>query len=55
MVLAGLAAEGLTVIDDIKYIERGYEDFPEKLKHLGAHMEKVESDKDLRKFEMKIG
>ena len=55
LVLAGLAAEGLTVIDDIKYIERGYEDFPEKLKHLGAHMEKVESDKDLRKFEMKIG
>ena len=55
LVLAGLAAEGLTVIDDIKYIERGYEDFPEKLKHLGAHMEKVESDKDLRKFELKIG
>ena len=54
LVLAGLAAEGLTVIDDIKYIERGYEDFPEKLKHLGAHMEKVESDKDLRKFELKI-
>ncbi len=55
LVLAGLAAEGITIIDDIKYIERGYEDFPEKLRHLGAHMEKVESDKDLRKFEMKIG
>lgn len=54
LVLAGLAAEGLTVIDDIKYIERGYEDFPQKLKNLGAHMEKIESEKDLRKFEMKI-
>jgi len=55
LVLAGLAAEGFTVIDDIKYIERGYEDFPQKLKHLGAHMEKVESEKELRKFELKIG
>ncbi len=55
LVLAGLAAEGITVIDDIKYIERGYEDFPQKLKNLGAHMEKVESEKELRKFELKIG
>ncbi len=54
LVLAGLSAEGLTVIDDIKYIERGYEDFPQKLRNLGAHMEKIESEKDLRKFEFKI-
>ena len=55
LVLAGLSAEGLTVIDDIKYIERGYEDFPLKLKNLGAHIEKIQSEKDLRKFELKIG
>ncbi len=55
LVLAGLSADGLTVIDDIKYIERGYEDFPQKLKNLGANMEKIESEKDLRKFEFKIG
>lgn len=55
LVLAGLAAEGLTVIDDVKYIERGYEDFPQKLSNLGAHMEKVENEKELRKFELKIG
>lgn len=54
LVLAGLSAEGLTIIDDIKYIERGYEDFPQKLKNLGANMEKIESEKDLRKFEFKI-
>ena len=54
LVLAGLSADGFTVIDDIKYIERGYEDFPQKLKNLGAHMEKVESEKELRKFELKI-
>ena len=55
LVLAGLAADGITVIDDIKYIERGYEDFPQKMRNLGAHMEKVESEKELRKFELKIG
>ncbi len=54
LVLAGLSADGFTVIDDIKYIERGYEDFPQKLRNLGAHMEKVESEKELRKFELKI-
>ena len=54
LVLAGLSADGFTVIDDIKYIERGYEDFPQKLKNLGAHMEKVESEKELHKFELKI-
>jgi UDP-N-acetylglucosamine 1-carboxyvinyltransferase len=54
LVLAGLAADGITIIDDIKYIERGYEDFPQKMRNLGAHMEKVESEKELRKFELKI-
>ena len=55
LVLAGLCADGITIVDDIKYIERGYEDFPLKLKNLGANMEKIESEKDLRKFELKIG
>lgn len=55
LVLAALAAEGITLIDDIIYIERGYEDFPEKLVKLGAVMEKVESDKDIQKFKLKVG
>ncbi len=55
LVLAGLAAEGITVIDDIKYIERGYEDFPEKLANLGAMMEKVENEKEIQKFKLKVG
>lgn len=55
LVLAGLAADGFTVIDDIRYIERGYEDFPQKLQSLGAQMTKAENDKEVRKFEMKIG
>jgi len=42
MVIAGLCAEGETVIEDCHYIERGYEDFVGKLKSLGADIEAVE-------------
>ncbi len=55
LVMAGLAADGFTTVEDIHYIERGYEDFPEKLRGLGAQIEKVETEKDFRKFQMKIG
>ncbi len=36
LVMAGLAAEGTTVVDDIHYIQRGYERFEEKLQQLGG-------------------
>ena len=36
LVIAGLAAEGTTEIEEIGYIERGYEDLVEKLRRLGA-------------------
>lgn len=36
MILAALAAKGKTVINDIHYINRGYEHFDEKLRKLGA-------------------
>lgn len=55
LVLAGLAAEGFTTIDDIHYIERGYEDFPEKLSNLGAQIEKVADEHEAQKFRLKIG
>lgn len=42
MVLAALAAHGETVISDIKYIDRGYERLDEKLRALGADIEKVD-------------
>ncbi len=41
LVIAGLAAEGITIVDDIAYIQRGYEDFEIKLRSLGAEIEKV--------------
>ena len=55
LVLAGLGAEGITVIDDIRYIERGYEDFPAKLQALGAKIDKVSSEKEIQKFKLKTG
>lgn len=55
LVIAALAAEGFSVVDDIRYIERGYEDFDLKLRRLGAQIEKVESERELQKFRLKIG
>jgi len=55
LVLAGLAAEGYTTVDDIRYIERGYEDFDAKLRSLGAMIEKVDSARELQKFKLRIG
>ena len=55
LVIAGLAAEGVTVIDDIVYILRGYEDFDIKLRAVGAEIEKVSDEKEIRKFRMRVG
>ena len=45
MVIAGLCAEGTTTIEDIIYIERGYQDFVGKLRNLGADIMKVSDSK----------
>ena len=54
LVIAGLAAEGITVVDDIYYIERGYEEFEKKLASLGAVIEKVSTEKEIQKFTLKV-
>lgn len=54
LVIAGLAAEGYTVVDEIGYIQRGYECFEEKLRGLGAMIEKVDSEREAHKFKLKI-
>ncbi len=41
MIIAGLAAEGTTEIEDIYHIERGYENVVEKFRALGAQIEKI--------------
>ena len=53
--IAGLAADGITIVDDIVYIQRGYERFEEKLRGIGAIMERVGSNKEIQKFRLKVG
>lgn len=52
LVLAGLCADGYTTIDDIHYIQRGYEKFDEKLQSLGAAIEIVDNDRDAQRFKL---
>lgn len=57
LVMAGLVADGITIVDQIEYIQRGYEAFEEKLKGLGAVIERipVDDERAMRKFEFKVG
>ncbi len=57
LVIAGLAAEGFTIVEQVEYIERGYEHFEVKLKELGAMIERVEDTdaKAIQKFKLKAG
>ena len=55
LVIAGLSADGVTIVDDIHYIQRGYENFDKKLEGLGAQIQKVNSEKEIQKFQFKVG
>ncbi len=55
LVIAALAAEGCSTVDDVRYIQRGYEDFHLKLQGLGAQIELVESEREYQKFKLKTG
>ncbi|HNI52595.1 MAG TPA: UDP-N-acetylglucosamine 1-carboxyvinyltransferase, partial [Accumulibacter sp.] len=41
LVIAGLVAQGETVIDRIYHLDRGYEKIEEKLRQLGARVERI--------------
>lgn len=43
MVIAGLAADGTTTVEDVHYIERGYESMVEKLRAIGADITRIET------------
>ena len=43
MVIAGLAADGTTVVEEVEFIERGYENIIGKLENLGASIKRVET------------
>lgn len=44
MVIAGLIAQGETVVEKIQYVDRGYENIVEKLTKLGADIKRVRED-----------
>jgi UDP-N-acetylglucosamine 1-carboxyvinyltransferase len=44
LVIAGLVAEGITEVAEVHHIDRGYVQFEEQLRSLGADIERVESD-----------
>lgn len=48
LVIAGLAASGTTVVEEVHYIDRGYEDIVGKLQALGADIERVSTPVDER-------
>jgi UDP-N-acetylglucosamine 1-carboxyvinyltransferase len=54
LVIAGLIADGFTSVDDIKYIERGYEDFHIKLSALGAQIDRIDTEREAQKFRLKF-
>ena len=42
LVIAGLSAEGVTCVEEIQYIQRGYENFAEKIRGLGGYIQKID-------------
>jgi UDP-N-acetylglucosamine 1-carboxyvinyltransferase len=56
LVIAGLMADGYSIVENVEYIERGYERFEYKMQQLGAAIIKIDSGdlKALRKFKLKV-
>ena len=54
LVLAGLAADGCSVVEDVEYIMRGYENFEGKLRELGAEIHLANTDKDVQKYKLSL-
>ena len=52
LVIAGLAAEGCTCVENIHFIQRGYEAFAQKLRSLGGDIRKVDVDSDSERDRM---
>lgn len=55
MMIAGLVATGVTEIEDIHHIERGYENVVDKFRSLGADIQRKEFPDDDQKIQMGAG
>ena len=55
LALAALAADGTTVMDDVRFIERGYEDFDQKIRDLGGDIIKTDDVRqEIKKSKFKV-
>ncbi|HWT27453.1 MAG TPA: UDP-N-acetylglucosamine 1-carboxyvinyltransferase, partial [Mobilitalea sp.] len=56
LVIAGLMADGYTIVENVEFIERGYENFEYKMQQLGVAIAKIDSEdtKAIRKFKLKV-
>ncbi len=54
LMIAGFAAEGVTTIDDIHYIQRGYEQVADKFASLGGDIEFMDTEHDIRTLSKKV-
>ncbi len=52
LALAGLAADGETLINQVEYIDRGYEHFVEKLRSIGAEIYRLNDEDEKAKFKV---
>lgn len=48
LIIAGIAANGITEIYNLNHIDRGYENIEEKFKNLGAKIERVETQEEMK-------
>ena len=48
------ATDGITIVDDIVYIQRGYERFEEKIRGIGGIIERVSTEREIQKFKLKV-
>lgn len=51
MLIAGMVADGTTKVEDIQYVERGYEDVEEKLRSLGADISRIQENDEMDAME----
>lgn len=54
LVIAALSANGISVIEDIQYIKRGYEDFDEKVAGLGGIMKLVKTENEVQRAKLEM-
>ena len=54
LVIAALAANGVSNIENIQYIKRGYEEFADKVSALGGMMKVAENEQEVTKKKLEL-